>query len=113
MEPDDWEALERIWSLCHPVDATEELESEDEGIEPPAEIPTIDNLPLVVDYSTRAPGDFVISGPCGDGRGKGRYFRNHGSAYQWAATKYGLRRVSRVEAGEFRWAVLVKAASTT
>jgi hypothetical protein len=73
-------------------------------------IPTIDRLPDVVDYSTRGPNDFMLSGPLGAGRGTGRKFGSVGSAYKWAVEKYGVKRVQMVEQeSEYRWALLIKA----
>ncbi len=55
-------------------------------------IPTIDGLPLIVDYSDRHPSAFVISGPVGPRRPgtnpKGRRFRTTEAALRWAAGFY-------------------------
>lgn len=94
-------------------DITDEFDGEDDflGVEAPPEIPTVDGLPDVVDYSTRGPNDFVLSGPVAEGRGHGRHFDTLGDAYKWAVDKYGKARVGVLpQQGEFRWALLIKAA---
>lgn len=68
---------------------------------------------MYVEYSTRAPGDWVISGPLGaHGRGPGRHFVTIGQATRWAREKYGRRLKGRItEAANFggnRWAFLIK-----
>lgn len=105
-----------VWDSYHPVDAEEELEGCSEGddfsdLDLAPQIPTIDVLPEYVDYSARGPGDFVISGPLGAGKGPGRHFNTALAAQNWAVSKYGRNRVKRVEGegSEFRWAFLIKA----
>lgn len=66
-----------------------------------------------VDYSTRHPSDWVISGPLGEhGRGPGRKFDTMKEAWFWAKGKYGRKLKGRItEATLFggnRWAFLVK-----
>jgi hypothetical protein len=105
-----------VWDAFHPADdedIADEFEGEDDDLasEAPPEIPSIDKLPDVVDYSTRAPGDFVLSGPLGEGKGVGRHFDTLEEAAQWAVSKYGKNRVGVLqEQGEFRWALLIKKA---
>ena len=64
------------------------------------------------DYSDRAPGDWVISGPLGHlGGGPGRRFATVKQAERWAREKYGYRfKRPVVEAipGD-RWAFLIAA----
>lgn len=93
------------WDECHPANACEELGFEE--YETP-EIPTIDSLPGVVDYSTRGPGDWVNSGPLPGSTGPGRRFDSELSAFRWCSLKYGQKRVSRIDAGEMRWACLIR-----
>lgn len=68
---------------------------------------------MFVDYSTRAPEDWVISGPLGEhGRGPGRHFASMKEARGWAKEKYGARvRRQIIEARRFggnRWAFLIR-----
>lgn len=108
------DTVQDVWDMFHPADSDEDIADEfidDPDVEPLAEIPTIDRLPDVVDYSTRGPNDFVVSGPMGAGRGQGRYFESERNAYIWAISKYGRQRVVRIpQESEFRWALLIKAA---
>ncbi len=94
------------WDEFHPVDGNEPLLDYEE-VAP--EIPTIDALPEVVDYSVRAPGDWVLSGPLGEARYQGRRFATEIDAYRWACAKYGRDRVRRMRALEFRWMLLIRA----
>lgn len=109
------ETVQDLWDAFHPAESDEDIadEFEDDGeveFTPPT-IPTIDELPNVVDYSTRGPNDFVVSGPMGAGRGPGRHFESERNAYIWATSKYGRQRVVRIpQESEFRWALLIKAA---
>jgi hypothetical protein len=57
--------------------------------------PTIDGIPVVVDYSTRSPRSFIISGPLGPPRrggvgpdSKGRRFGTPAQALRWAEGFY-------------------------
>lgn len=84
---------------------------------PPPEIPTLDRMPPVVDYSSRGPGDFVLSGPIypynsGNNCGRGRVFLSAKHALKWAQGKYGAHRVAllkdSLEEDAIRWAVLVR-----
>lgn len=106
----EWEDLFEHWDAAPVEDAEETVDYSDLDLAPA--IPTIDALPEHVDYSTRAPGDFVISGPLGAGRGQGRHFNSTLAAQNWAVAKYGRNRVKRIdgESSEFRWAFLIKAA---
>lgn len=68
---------------------------------------------MEVEYSTRHPSDWVISGPLGPhGRGPGRRFNSWKAAKRWAEEKYGSRLRGRLrEAAMFggnRWAFLIK-----
>lgn len=78
------------------------------GIIPECDFPGVDGVPGVTAYDDRGPGDVVISGPLVSGVGPGRKFESRLSAITWAAEKYGSTNVSLIEAGEYRWAVLVK-----
>ncbi len=103
-----------LWDESHPVDAEEEEFNEAgdySDLEDVPRLPTIDHLPELVNYSARGPGDFVISGPLGAGRGNGRHFGSINAAIAWANGKYGAKRVKRIdgEGSEFRWALLIKA----
>ena len=64
------------------------------------------------DYSTRAPGDWVISGPLPSGGPPGRRFANWDEAEEWARAFYGKRLKHPIwEAqrdGGNRWAFLIK-----
>jgi hypothetical protein len=91
----------------------EEEEDQDEpGPEDTSEI--VDSLDSDVssddDYCTRSSRDVVISGPLSTYKGAGRRFNTPIEALHWAQDKYGIERVSLVEApeGAPRWAVLVK-----
>lgn len=68
---------------------------------------------LDVTYSTRAPADWVISGPLAEtGGGPGRRFDNWRAAERWARGFYGARLKGRVaEAAHSscdRWAFLIR-----
>jgi hypothetical protein len=67
---------------------------------------------MEIDYSTRAPGDWVISGPLAHGKGPGRMFATLEEATRWAREKYGPRLKGRIaEATRWdasRWAFLVR-----
>lgn len=68
---------------------------------------------MEIEYSTRAPEDWVISGPLGaHGRGPGRRFFSIKQAHDWAREKYGPRLKGRIkEAALFggnRWAFLIR-----
>lgn len=70
---------------------------------------------MFVEYSTRAPGDWVISGPLGThGGGPGRRFTNIKQAEAWVREKYGERVKYRITeatlSGGNRWAWLIKGA---
>lgn len=119
----DWETVFEFWSVAHPADSEEEDgEGLGSGGDDPDEldtsprIPTIDAIPLVVDYSDRAPGDWVIggrltpdAGTCDPWR---RVFRTREEAFQWAVEKYGRQRVRLVRSDEeaTRWVALIKKA---
>lgn len=71
------------------------------------------------EYSTRAPTDWVISGPLPTGAGPGRVF-SWAAAEKWARAKYGKKFKGRIAAaaksrlddsemqGGGRWAFLIK-----
>ncbi len=67
---------------------------------------------MEVEYSSRAPEDWVSSGPLGLNQGRGRRFRDVESATRWARQFYGKRLKGIVpEAqrdGAGRWAFLIK-----
>lgn len=68
---------------------------------------------MFIDYSTRAPEDWIVSGPLGPhGRGPGRHFPSMKLAWKWAKEKYGTRLKKRIiEATRFggnRWAFLIR-----
>jgi hypothetical protein len=67
---------------------------------------------LDIDYSIRAPEDWVISGPLALGGGPGRRFQNIEEAWGWVRERYGSRVRYRIpEAtlrGGNRWAFLIK-----
>jgi hypothetical protein len=111
--------MKELWAVWdeagHPSDT--EADDEDnvfpesgewEDLEDLPQVPSIDRLPTVVDYSSRGPDDFVISGPVGDARGQGRKFDSHRAAHAWANAKWGASRVNIIDAGMLRWAVLIK-----
>lgn len=64
------------------------------------------------EYSTRAPGDYVVSGPLGDGGGPGHRFQTVTAALIWLTRKVGGKRIKQrireSEAGG-RWSFLVAA----
>lgn len=67
---------------------------------------------LNIDYSTRAPTDYVVSGPITKhGGGPGREFFTADDANTWGKLRFGLRYRWRITDGEKggRWAFLVKA----
>lgn len=109
------EDVRDLWDMFHPADDENIADEFDdtESVDPevvPA-IPTIDELPELVDYSTRGPNDFVLGGPLGEGRGAGRHFPSLARAYRWAVEKYGKARVQIPnQESEFRWALLIRAA---
>ena len=102
------------WNEWHPSEANEDdevffPESGDwEDLEELPQVPTIDYLPPVVDYSARGPDDFVVSGPLVGSDGPGRRFDSKREAYIWAIQKYGRARVTVIDAGEVRWACLIR-----
>ncbi len=68
---------------------------------------------MEIQYSTRAPEDWVISGPLGShGGGPGRRFATVGQAESWVREKYGDRMRGRImEATSHssnRWAWLIR-----
>lgn len=68
-------------------------------------------------YSTRAPEDWVISGPLGSlGGGPGRRFAHVKQAEAWARDKYGTRLKGRIPEATLnngnRWAFLVRGECT-
>jgi hypothetical protein len=72
-----------------------------------------DSGALERDYSIRAPGDVVLSGPLTGSCRKGRMFSSRASALEWAKGKYGEEKVYELPGlgpeEEMRlWAVVVK-----
>lgn len=70
------------------------------------------------DYSTRAPDDWVSSGPLGAvGTGPGRRFANWDRAESWAREFYGVRYRGRIaeaqQDGCNRWAFLIRGRGQT
>ena len=69
------------------------------------------------EYSDRAPGDWVISGPLPSGSGPGRWFPNWAAAERWARSFYGdrlrgpVREAKRDDAN--RWAFVIKNRGST
>jgi hypothetical protein len=68
---------------------------------------------MFVDYSTRGPNDWVVSGPLGShGGGPGRKFATMKEAWSWAKEKYGQRLKGRITEATLwscnRWAFLIK-----
>lgn len=61
------------------------------------------------EYSTRAPGDYVVSGPLGDGGGPGHRFSTVTAALIWLTRRIGGKRIKQriieAETGK-RWAFL-------
>lgn len=111
----EWARLMEGWDAYHFVDVdTEEGHEQSEDLSDDAmelvpRIPTIDELPALVDYSIRGEGDFVVSGRLPGGRGNGAFFDSELRAYKAMAIKYGSERVSRWDAGvSERWAFLIK-----
>lgn len=113
----DWARIIADWDANHPAEAEEE-ETTDEALEYDADamalvpqIPTIDEIPEIVDYSVRAEGDWVISGPLVGGSGRGTVFDTMERAHLAACIKYGSKRVYPWDSGsEGRWALLIKKA---
>src|SRR5690349_24015591 len=108
------ETVQDLWDMFHPAESDDDIAEEfvEDGsysdLEETPLIPTIDRLPDVVDYSTRGPNDFVLSGPLGAGRGNGRHFETLKAACIWATKKYGKDRVGVLpQQGEFRWGLLI------
>lgn len=65
---------------------------------------------LPVEYSTRAPTDYVVSGPIRyESNGRGRVFASADVAEEWAREKFGARFRSRIVDAERggRWAMLI------
>ncbi len=63
------------------------------------------------EYSDRGPGDWVSSGPLGDGAGPGRRFESVAAAELWARRFYGarFRRMLTDTIPYGRWGCLVQA----
>ncbi len=65
---------------------------------------------LPIDYSTRAPDDYVVSGPLPHGNGPGVRFSSVGAALFWLTRRVGGNRIKqRIHEAEEggRWAFLV------
>lgn len=83
---------------------------------PPLAVPTIDTDDedignLEVEYSDRAPDDWVASGPLGEARGPGRRFADWGAAERWARRFYGQRfkgRVTGAPEDSLRWCFVIR-----
>lgn len=92
------------------------------GIEAEAVIPVIPDITveddeienLNIDYSTRAPEDWVSSGPLGpNGYGRGRHFDTWEDVERWGREFYGarykgLKGTAEEREGQARWAILVR-----
>lgn len=66
-----------------------------------------------VEYSTRGPNDWVLSGPLGvHGGGPGRRFASVKQAEEWVREKHGDRVIRRIpeaaHCGRNRWAYLIR-----
>lgn len=59
--------------------------------------PSLDELPLHIGYSVRAPGDFVLSGPLGAGTARGRHFNTIDDARAWLLGRFPGRIVGDVQ----------------
>lgn len=53
--------------------------------------PDCNGLPLSIRYSDRADSDYVLSGPLGSGRARGRHFASIEEAVEWATKTFGTR----------------------
>lgn len=111
----DWAEIFEEWDARHPVDATDEETSDpqditDEEMALVPRIPTQDELPEVVDYSVRAPGDFIVGGRLVGGPGRGPVFDTVERARKALEIKYGSKRVYPAESMVGRWAFLIKKA---
>lgn len=61
------------------------------------------------EYSVRAPDDYVVSGPLGDGKGPGHRFNSVQAALIWLTRRIGGKRIKQriTEAEDYgRWAFL-------
>ena len=88
-----------------PIRYQEPYEDEKFSLE---EIPTIDGQPTTVDYLDQNPLEgFVISGPLGDGLGRGRHFNTIPELLTWAGRRYPGARVVNQTKGEHRWILRV------
>lgn len=103
LPPMSAEEARDLWEMYHPPHDDEVTDEE------PPVLPTIDALPEHIEYDDRGPNDWIVSGPCEDNIGNGRYFATELEAFQWACSKWGRNRVRRVDVGPGRWGVLVKA----
>lgn len=69
---------------------------------------------LELDYSSRHPTDFVVSGPLPGGSGPGRAFDSWSAAAKWARERYGTRLRWAIREADTddnrRWALLVRQA---
>lgn len=66
---------------------------------------------LEFEYSTRALGDYVVSGPLGsEGTGPGHRFNSVHAALIWLTRRIGGKRIKQriTEAEPYRWAFLVR-----
>lgn len=90
-----------------------EVEASDERRTPEIDMEEDQVEALEVEYSIRAPDDWVSSGPLGpEGAGPGRHFETWGAAERWARKFYGLRFKGRIteaaRADGNRWAFLIR-----
>jgi len=62
------------------------------------------------EYSDRAEGDWVISGPLDNNRGPGRSFATPRDAERWLRVRYGVRfkRMLAESTGLGRWSALIR-----
>lgn len=94
-------------------DVLEELEEpEDAPLVPECWMDDEQVASLEFVYSDRAPDDWVISGPLGGAKGRGRRFQSWGAAELWARKFYGARLKGKVQEAftpdGTRWAFLIR-----
>lgn len=107
----DWDKVLKWLSTLSDKQYAAYLKELELFVEP--EIPRFNFQPEHVDYSTRGPNDYILSGPCGrNTKGPGRYFKSPRKALEWAQEKFGKDRVQEVKRPSFqeclRWALLIK-----
>lgn len=84
------------------------IELEADAEEPDPSISTVDGIAEIPDYSDRGDNDYVVSGPLGDARGRGHRFKTVSEAAAWGRARFGSRFRRQINAGPFRWALLVR-----